>query len=185
MTLWPILAAALCVPIVATVNNASRFLRMLVIATGIVLLTTLARADQFDHLMNFPTEAAAQADPVVGKYWISDGQGGGSWRGDVVFAPVEVYTVTGTQTVTGPNGQTFQRPVKQDAAGWFLIISLTAIDPSLQAEPGCMLIADRDKALAGSTAFLDYVNPSITQAQLAATLISPTPAGSNYPFGNP
>lgn len=144
-----------------------------------------------DHLMNFATEAAAQADPIVGAYWTpADNEGDpGAWRGDCTIPGVSVYSITGSQTITitNPDGSTSQEtvPTTQPFPGWFIIISLTAVDPNLQAETGCILIADRDMANAGNPNFLLYTQPGLTSAELAAAKVSPTFAGSNYPFGAP
>src|SRR5581483_10765162 len=111
-----------------------------------------------DHLMTFADEATARADPVVGKYWTppSDDNPAGSWRGDVTIPGVEVYTLSGYQTITNPDGSTYQSPIKVNDPGWFIVIALPALDPNLEAEAGCVLIADRDMASAGKPGFLLY-----------------------------
>lgn len=125
-----------------------------------------------DHLMNFATEVDAQADPIVGKYWTPESDdGSGAWRGDVCLPGVSVYTL---------NPDFSRTPFP----GWFVVIALPALDPNLQAEPGCVLIADRDKAAAGDPAFLLYTQPGLTPEALDAARIEPVFAGSRYPFGN-
>ena len=127
-----------------------------------------------DHLISVPSEAAAQADPVVGKYWTPpDAQGDpGGWDTSRTIPGVSVYTLN-------PDGSQTPYP------GWFIIIALSALDPNLEAEPGCILIADRDKAAAGDPTFMLYTQPGMTQAALAASRVSPIFAGSTYPFGSP
>lgn len=138
----------------------------------------------YDHLLNFPDEATAQADPVVGKYYTpASADVPGAWRGDCCIAGVSVYAITGTTTVTDPQtGATYQQEQHSNFPGWFIVISLPALDPTLQALPGCILIADRDAANAGSPNFIRY--SSVDQATLNAAHVSPTFAGSNYPFGS-
>ena len=126
-----------------------------------------------DHLLTFASEAAAQTDPIVGAYWIvSDSDSPGGWRGDVCIPAVSVYT-------KNADGSRNQSP------GWFIVISLPALDPALQNAgngTACVLIADRDAANAGNANFILYA-PGLSQQQLAATFVEPTFAGSNYPFG--
>lgn len=123
-----------------------------------------------DHLLRFPDEATAKADPIVGKYYTpASDDGPGQWRGDVCLPGLSVYTIA-----TG-----------QADAGWFLLIALPALDQNLRDLPNgaCRLIADRDAANAGSQSFILYTASDVTQAELASKAIAPTFAGSNYPFG--
>ena len=129
-----------------------------------------------DHLLTFATETAAQADPVVGTYWIPPDNDGytGEWRGDVCIPNVSVYTINPDQSYAY-------------LSGWFIIISRPTLDEALQNTAtglACVLIADRDAANAGDADFILYA-PGLSQEQLAGTYVSPTFAGSNYPFGNP
>jgi hypothetical protein len=103
----------------------------------------------------------------------------------VTIPGVSVYQITGSQTITDPDtGQSETVPVTQDYPGWFIVIALPALDPALQAESGCVLVADRDAANAGKPDFLLYTS-TLTSDQLASSAVSPTFAGSNYPFGTP
>lgn len=139
-----------------------------------------------DHLINFSDEVTAQADPVVGKYYTpASDDGPGGWRGDCCIAGVSVYSVTGTTTVTDPDtGATYQQEIRRPFPGWFIDIALGALDPALRALPGCILIADRDKAAVNDPTFLLYTQPGITQDELNAAHVEPTFAGSKYPFGD-
>jgi hypothetical protein len=127
-----------------------------------------------DHLMTFASEAAAQADPVVGKYWTApDAQGDpGTWDASRVIPGVSVYTL---------NDDGSQTPY----SGWFIVIAAAALDPNLEAEPGCILIADRDKANANDPSFMLYTQPGMSESELAASRVSPVFAGTTYPFGQP
>ena len=139
-----------------------------------------------DHLLRFNTEAAAQGDPVVGRYWTpASGDGPGAWRGDVCIPGVSCYAVTGTETVTDPQtGQSYQREVRSVFPGWWIVIALATLDPALRDLPGgaCRLIADRDAAGRGET-FVRYLASDIDPASLAASRVEPSFAGSDYPFG--
>jgi hypothetical protein len=135
-----------------------------------------------DHLLRFDTEAAAQADPVVGAYFVQ-----GAWRGDICIPNVSVYAVTGTQTITDPDtGTSYQADVRTPFSGWYIVISLSEISAALRDLPGnlCRMITDRDAANRGD-AFVRYVAPDVTQADLATAIVEPTFAGSRYPFGSP
>ncbi len=126
-----------------------------------------------DHLLTFTSEAAAQADPVVGAYWTapnSDSPGG--WRSDVCIPGVAVYTLNSGSRANLP--------------GWFIVISLPALTAALQSAGNgmaCVLIADRDAAARGDADFILYAL-GLSQQQLSSTFVEPTFAGSNYPFGN-
>lgn len=139
-----------------------------------------------DHLLTFADEPTAQADLTVGRYFMpTSADGPGGWRGDVCIPGVSVYTVTGTTTVTDPTtGQTFQQETRQAFPGWFIVISLPALDPALRDLPAnaCALIADRGAAALGNT-FMLFTASNISPAELAAAHVEPTFAGSNYPFG--
>lgn len=125
-----------------------------------------------DHLMRFTDEATAKADPVVGRYWApASDDGPGSWRGDVCIPGVSVYTPNedGSRTLF---------------TGWFIVIALPTLDPSLRDLPGnaCRLIADRDAADAGQS-FIRYTAADLEPGILSMAKVEPTFAGSNYPFG--
>lgn len=138
----------------------------------------------FDHIVSFADEDAAKADPVAGAFWIPDEEtGGGAWRGDAVIPRLSVYRVTGTETVTPPEGEgePYDREIRQPLPGWFLVISLTALSPELRDLPGCMLIADRDAADRGEP-FIVYLASSFDPADLETTQAEPLFAGTDYPF---
>lgn len=120
---------------------------------------------EIDYLVKLADEAMAQADPVIGKYYLpaSDDQPG-QWNGVWCF-PAQVYQ----------NGV-------QDTSGFFLWISLKGPDAALDASPALVISADRDKALRGDPTFIRFT--PIPQDQLSSYTISPVVAGSNYPFGN-
>ena len=138
-----------------------------------------------DHLLAFTDEPTARADPVVGLYFRSDGKSGGSWDlsccvpGLFVWAPA----ADTTSQVTGPGGQQVNVVTHHAYDSlWRVNIALPAKNAALCALPSCHLVTDRDAASAGKPFVLQSV---LTDAQLAALMIQPTFAGSNYPFGSP
>lgn len=67
-------------------------------------------------LINFPDEATAKADPVVGKYFIDNGDGTSSWRGDVCFPNTQVWNPANDTTDDDGN------VTHKYESGWFIII---------------------------------------------------------------
>lgn len=129
-----------------------------------------------DHLLAFTDEAAAKSDPVVGTYWHSDGQGGGSWDmsqcipGLFVWAPAADTTSGGVITHHAYDSL------------WRINIALPAKSAALAALSSCHLIADREAASAGKPFIIQSV---LSDAQLAALMLQPLFAGASYPFGAP
>ena len=119
----------------------------------------------YDHLLRGDDEAAMRA--TLPEYWVppSDDTPDGAWRGDVCIPGAQVYV---------RNGDT-----REYFSGWFLIVSLPAVSPALRDLPGnaCRLIANREAAQ------VVYVAPDITPGALAAAVIEPLFAGSQYTFG--
>jgi hypothetical protein len=122
-----------------------------------------------DYLFAFASEVAAQADPVIGAYYIpASPDGPGQWRGDICIPNVQVIVIA-----TG-------LPLDSQ---WRLIIALPQRVSALDNHPDVVLIADRDAANAGA-APSQFVLYSVVPASAWPTLqISPVFAGSNYPFG--
>lgn len=138
-----------------------------------------------DHLIKTSSEAAAIADPVLGKYYIASSDGAG-WRGDCVIPNVLVWQPSADTTSTDADGNTIvtHHPIT-DANGnpyWYVMISLAAQDANLTAHPGMVLVTDRGKALAGQPFVL--ASP-LGQTDLATYMLQPCFAGSGYPFGHP
>lgn len=138
-----------------------------------------------DYVLGFPSEAAAQADPIIGSYYTqpsSDAPGG--WRGDVCLPGVAVTVVGTGGTITDPQtGMTFPGPDKPFDSLWRLVISKPSRDAALDAHAATQLVADRDKANAGVPLSQFILYAVLPLATLATLHISPTFAGSNYPFG--
>lgn len=138
-----------------------------------------------DHLIKFTSEAAAIADSVLGRYYITSPDGAG-WRGDCVISGVLVWQPTADTTSTDTDGNTIvtHHPIT-DANGnpyWYVMIALPELSAELQAHPGMVLVTDRDKANAGEPFVL--ASP-LGQADLATYMLQPCFAGSGYPFGAP
>jgi hypothetical protein len=132
-----------------------------------LLFTGAARADQYDYLLNYPDQPTAQADPVLAPYWSAPSavNPSGSWDQSRTFQ-VNVYSQAG------------------GFPGYWIWISEPKMVNTLLTDPALVIAADRDMAAVGNPAFMLYVTPNLSQAQLDAARVSPTPLGSNYPFGN-
>lgn len=139
-----------------------------------------------DHLMAFGDEAAAQADPVVGTYYTPpSGQSPGGWNLSCCIPNLFVWAPAGdtTSQVTGPGGQQINVVTHHAYDSlWRVNIALPAKSAALCALASCHLVTDRDAANAGQSFVLQSV---LTDLQLAALMIQPLFAGSNYPFGSP
>jgi hypothetical protein len=128
-----------------------------------------------DHLMTFPDEATAKADPVVGTYFVN-----GGWRGDICIPNLFVWSPAAN---TSGGTDSFGNPIVVRHAydtNWRLMISKTAQDPVLSALPTCHLVCNRDLSTQGMAVFV--LQSVLTQLQLSALAIEPTFMGSNYPF---
>lgn len=140
-----------------------------------------------DHLLRFDDEATAQI--ALPSYWMpATDDGPGDWRGDVCIPNVRAYTVTGTEEWSEPDNpeETYTREVRAYYPGWFVIVALPELSEALRDLPGgaCRLITDRIAANQAQP-FIRFTAPDVTPEALGATLIEPTFAGSNYPFGSP
>lgn len=141
-----------------------------------------------DHLINFPDEATAQADPIVGKYYTpASDDGPGGWRGDICFV-VRVYKVTGSEQITDPEtGQTYSQDTREFYPGWCIWIALAALDETLRDLPNnaCRIIADYAEWQASNPEFIRYLAPDFDQSTLSDWHIEPAPAREvQYPFGS-
>lgn len=144
-------------------------IRALLVAAMLVTASP-AFADTDDYLGTFPDQATAQADPVWSKFYIApSADGPGGWRSDECFTP-QVFD----GTLDG-NGNLVPLP------GFFLWCTEPLKDDALLASPALVIAADRDMANAGNPNFIIFTG--LTPAQMDADTISPTPLGSNYPFG--
>lgn len=123
----------------------------------------------FDHLRRYDTEAEALADPLAAAYRTEDG-----WDTSRVIPGCRVYTVTGT--TTDGEGNTVE--TREYLPYWYLWLAVPAVIDALRGK--CIIIADREKALAGQPFIVETLMPP---EALALYQIEPVIAGSNYPFG--
>lgn len=172
-------------------------MRRALFVLALMLAPLSARAETYDYLVACANEAACQKDPVIGRYWHAPDSDNpaGSWDGSRVISGVQVYAVTGSHQQTDPDtGATYTvedrcyystggTPCPGVTAQWNAIIALSVPDPALQASPYCQLVADRELAASGAptSQFMVFVTPT-AQALIGTALISPTFAGSKYPF---
>lgn len=122
-----------------------------------------------DHLRRYDTEAEALTDPLVAAYRTGDG-----WDTSRVIPGCRVYTVTGTTT----DGEGNEVEVREYLPYWYLWLAVPAVIEALRGK--CIIIADREKALAGQPFIIETLMPP---EALALYQIEPVLAGSNYPFG--
>lgn len=127
-----------------------------------------------DHLLRFASGAAAQTDAVVSAYYIN-----GNWRGDVCLPNVQVWQPSAdTQSTDGHGNKIITHSY---LPYWHIMISLPTLDQALRNHPACTIVADRDAANAGKP-FILYTS-IVAPDSLANYDLSPTFAGSGYPFG--
>ena len=139
-----------------------------ILAAAVLLaLASSARADQFDYFCLYASQAAAQADPVVGTYWhpaTSDGPA--SWDQSRTFPGVKV--VTPSAIVNGISALT----------GWWIVVSSAGDNAALDGDTACVMKLNRDVASKGG-AFVAAA--TLTGAGRTNLTFSPVPAGSAYP----
>jgi hypothetical protein len=134
-----------------------------------------------DYMAAFASEAAAQADPAYGRYYVAS-KGGNAWRGDICIPNVLVWAPAADTTAAGGKGETIKVHTPYDSQ-WRLIVSLPTRDSSLDNSAATQLVADRAVAATGNPAFL--LKSTLTPTQLAALNFQPQFAGMGvYPFGN-
>jgi hypothetical protein len=132
-----------------------------------------------DHLLKSADQASMLT--AVGSY-NPDGRGalwnagGGDtpagWRPDIAFVPLVTDHTNPTAPVV--------------LADFHLWVALPSQDATLSANPDCILVGDREKAVARDPTFI--IQTSMTNAQMAVYTISPVLTvanGLSYPFGSP
>jgi hypothetical protein len=125
-----------------------------------------------DHLLTFATEAAAHTALDSLGY----GTGGTSWDLSRVNPNIQIITAEAVwNNATNPPTLVTPAVVKP---GWWIMISLPALDATLQGLGGAAAILDRDGAVRV------WVTATALQAvSLASARIAPVFCGSQYAFG--
>lgn len=128
-----------------------------------------------DYLLRYSDETAAMGALPV---YVLDGiePGAREWDASCTLAGVEVYRVTGTETVEDGVGGTYEHETREVIPGWYVWIARPARDPVLE-DDACVLIASAD-----SGAILHTIT---TPEDLATLTISPLFAGRPYVIGAP
>ena len=116
-----------------------------------------------DYFFLFATQAAAEADPVVGAFYDATD---GVWRPDVCFPGTNVAT---PQAVINSISS---------LTGFWLIIAQTNPNAALAADANLVMALDRDAANAGRSFVTSAV---ITGTNRTSLTFSPTPFGAKYP----
>lgn len=128
-----------------------------------------------DYLLRYSDEAAAM-DALPGFALGGVVPGAREWDASCTIAGVEVYRVTGTETVEDGLGGTFERAIRDYLPGWYIIIARPAHDAALEGD-ACVLIADRAAGV--------VLHAITTPEDLETLRVEPIFAGSDYPFGAP
>jgi hypothetical protein len=134
-----------------------------------------------DHLLAFPDEATAQADPIVGQYFIPAEQPTatkkrgaraattGSWRGDCCIPGVLLWDpAADVQTVHTPYD-----------SQWRIMIALAETDSKLLRHADCEMVADRRIASPDRS---HIIYSTFTQDEINTLMLQPVFMGSTYPF---
>lgn len=129
-----------------------------------------------DHLMTFPNQANAIADPVVGQYYTpASNTYSGGWRGDVCIPNIFIWDKTLDTTNTNSFGQTYVIHTPYDS-NWRILIMLPTATSALTSLPTCHLVINRETGV--------VLQSVLTPTQLNNLGATPIPMGANYPFGN-
>jgi hypothetical protein len=139
----------------------------LFLATILILSPFVARADQMDYFCLFATQAAAEANPVVGQYYSASGA---SWDLSQTFPGIKVTTpsaiLNGVSTLTG----------------FWIIVSTAGPNATLAGKVAttgpCYIGLDRD---VGKVNGSFVINAGISGSARTALTFSPIPEGSAYP----
>jgi hypothetical protein len=141
----------------------------------------------FDYIFAFVSEAAAQADPVVGAWWSApSAQSSGGWVGNTIPGlSVTVNGSGGTIQVTDESGNvtTQPGPDKPLDSLWRIAIATRTRDPKLDASPALEVSSDRGLALSGAPLAAYVIFSAVPLENLSALTVSPKFAGSPYGYG--
>lgn len=128
-----------------------------------------------DYLLRFPDDLSALA--ALPSHTIEGiAPGVRLWADSYVFPDVKAYRILGTETAEDGMGGTYEDEIREYLPGFFVWIARPERDPALEGG-ACVLIGDRD----AKTVLYTITTPE----DLATLHLTPTPAGSSYPFGAP
>lgn len=130
-----------------------------------------------DYLMQFKSEDAAKADPVVGKYWSADDN---SWDLATVIAGPFLWNPADdiVSVVHGPGDEVwpYSKRVPFDK-NWYILIGLAEENEALEDEPSCALAIVRESG--------DILQSTFTTLQLSFLHLEPLFSGSGWGQGKP
>lgn len=136
-----------------------------------------------DYLLQFPDEATAQADPVVGAYWLPETERGpGAWRGDCVIPAAQAWHPSEDVVTQVPDreGNMMDIITHQFLPGFYIIIVRPEQDPDLDDHPETLIVTDREGGAADEVDYLIFT--AYTPAEMADLMVQPLHMGCNYPF---
>lgn len=136
-----------------------------------------------DYLLCAPDEPTARADATLAAFYLAASwMSPGGWDGSCVIPSVQVWLDSGDVT-TGTDPITGQPIVTHSPLpGFWLVVSQVQRNAALEASPYLMLGADRDAASPTNTGIFVF-GPGQSAARFVGAHVSPTFAGSAYPFG--
>ena len=143
----------------------------------------------FDYILAFASQAAAQADPIVGAYWIApSAMTPSGWQGDCCTPGLAVTTKGsgGEINATMPDGSTQTQPgpdLPYDNL-WRINIRTRERNAALEGSPALEVAADYG-AFTSGVAFPGYLLPCTVfpAASMGALGVSPQIAGAAYVYG--
>src|ERR1700733_14689125 len=120
----------------------------------------------YDYIFLFASVAAAQADGIVGLYWVAPTAENpvGSWRGDVCYPGMKI--VTATAIVNGVSTLT----------GFWIGIASTVDVPAFDTHSNLVSKLDRNAAIAGATGGLPASSKTITSITVSGNTATVTTA---------
>jgi len=102
-------------------------------------------SNTYEHILAFPSEAAAQADPVVGKWWREgDKDEPGSWDMSSCIPNLKCWDEREDKTavVKSKDGD-FETTTHTYQPGWWICIGLAEINKDLRDHANLRMLNDR------------------------------------------
>ena len=138
----------------------------------LVLMTTLARADQFDYVLQFANLAALKADATAAAAGLTSDQA--DFLRD---RAMQVQVWRNSQDTTDGQGNVTHTLLP----GLFILISLDRNIPALTNHAAVQLVINRDKCNARQAGCI--VRSTVSNPVLQDIRIAPVFMGSDFPWG--
>lgn len=125
---------------------------------------------QIDVMLKFASLAVAKADLIVQRYMALDDAQQSQFAPDLVIPDVKVWRAS--QDVNG---------VHSYLSGYYILVSLPQVIPSLRDHPAVQVAVDRDKMNARQSGMI--LKSNVTNAVLQDLHFQPIYAGMEPPWG--